>query len=274
MPSLVRIFSDLHFGDRASRLSAPDALAPLFEGADRIVLNGDTLDTRPSPFPDDSVALRDTITEFFARRAPSAVLLTGNHDPDVSPTHALEFADRAVYVTHGDILFDDIVPWGRDAAVLRAAIADGFSSLPPDARDRLEERFTVFRRAAACVPQRHQAEKHGLRYLVGLAADTVWPPTRVLHVLRAWRETPALAAALVARHQLPARFFVMGHTHRLGAVRTPGGLVVVNTGSFCAPSDPGVVDITDTHLVLRRVDRRGGEFRLGAALAAFSLARS
>lgn len=273
MPTpITRIFSDLHYGDRASALTSLDAIEPLFEGATDIVLNGDTLDTRPSRNPAATVELRAHVQQFFRQRAPAAVWLTGNHDPDISSEHALELAGRAVFVTHGDILFEDLVPWGRDATVLAKHVADELAALTPEARTQLEELLPAYRRAAGAIPQRHQSERNRLKYAVSFAADTFWPPLRILRVLRAWRETPARAAALLERHQLPAKFFVMGHTHRLGATTTANGVVVLNTGAFCPPCGGAVVDVTADRLSLRTVERRRGEYRLSTTVAEFELA--
>ena len=64
----------------------------------------------------------------------------------------------------------------------------------------------------------------------------------------------------------------MGHTHRLGFVRTPSGLIVLNTGAFCPPGGPGLVEIRDGRLTLQRIESRGGEYRIGERLAEFALA--
>jgi len=130
------------------------------------------------------------------------------------------------------------------------------------------------RRAAAKIPQRHQSERNRFKYALSFFADTVWPPTRILRVLKAWQEVPSRATALLKRHNLPARFFVMGHTHRLGITPTRDGILIINTGSFCPPTSPGVVDITSDRIVLRSVIRRSNEFRLGPAIAEFALARA
>jgi predicted phosphodiesterase len=270
---ITRILSDLHYGDRASALPSLPALSPLFEGAAQIILNGDTLDTRPSRFPNATKALRATVAEFFLSHSPPVTFLTGNHDPDISARHAVELAEREVYVTHGDILFENLVPWGRDAALLRKRVTEELAALSPDARERLDEKYSAYRRAAASIPQRHQSERHTLKYAVGFAADTIWPPLRILRVLKAWRETPARAATLLAHHHLPAKFFVMGHTHRLGFKSAPNGLVVINTGSFCPPCDGAVVDVTTDRLALRQIERRRREYRIGGTLAEFALAR-
>ncbi|MBC7369402.1 MAG: hypothetical protein H7343_21760, partial [Undibacterium sp.] len=41
VPGLTRILSDLHYGDRASRLLSLGQLRPLLDGPDHVVLNGD-----------------------------------------------------------------------------------------------------------------------------------------------------------------------------------------------------------------------------------------
>ena len=271
---VIRIFSDLHYGDRVSNLRSLADLRPLFEGASEIILNGDTVDTRPSRHPGFTLESRKAVVDFFTHQAPTTTWLTGNHDPDISEHHAVELRDRRVYVTHGDILFENLVPWGRDATVLGDRITAELARCPATRRDQLAERFIATRRAAATIPQRHQSERNALKYAIGFAADTIWPPLRILHVLRAWKETPNRATTLLKRHQLPAQVFVMGHTHRLGITRGPNGLIVINTGSFCPPSTGGVVDISETHIRLRVVVRQGREFRLGQTIAEFALARA
>lgn len=273
MPSdVIRILSDLHFGDRGSRIRSLPSLAPLFEGAGSLVLNGDTIDTRPGPVPAVTTALRAEALEFFARSAPPTTILTGNHDPDLTDRHTLELAAGRIFVTHGDIIFDDLVPWGQDAPFVRQRLADELATLPAAARDQLEPRLAVYRRVAASIPQRHQSERNGLKYAMGYLADTVWPPNRVLRVLRAWRRAPRLTAELTRRHRPAARFAIIGHIHHPGFWRMPDGLVVLNTGAFCAPLNACVIDVHPERVVLRRTVRRGDEFHLGQTVAEFALA--
>lgn len=270
---LIRVFSDLHYGDRASALSSLPALRPLLDGPAHIILNGDTLDTRLGGNVSGTMAARNAVTDFLHQQAPRTTWLTGNHDPDISDQHAVELCGRRVYVTHGDILFENLVPWGRDAAALSERVAAELAQLSSVERGQLDKLFAASRRAAASIRQRHQSERNPLKYALGFAADTVWPPTRILHVLKAWRETPERAEGLLKRHQLPAQIFIMGHTHRLGVTRSPNGTTVINTGSFCPPCAGGVVDVTATHVRLRSITRRAGEFQLGDTIAEFALAQ-
>jgi predicted phosphodiesterase len=278
---VLRIFSDLHLGDRGCRVRTPEQLAPLFDGADALVLNGDSLDTRPGPvhLPDAAVAAVNANTaaqragflHFLAQHAPPTTVLTGNHDPDISAQHTLDLANGRIFATHGDVFFDDIVPWSRDVPLMRRLLAREFAALAPAERKQLEHRLAAFRRVCASVPQRHHSERNPFRYTFGVLADIAWP-TRTLAVLRAWRQTPALAAEFLRTHRPHARFLLMGHTHRPGIVQTPGGLTIINTGSFCAPANPCAVDLTAEKLTLRRIVSQGGRFRFGQTLATFALA--
>ena len=46
---------------------------------------------------------REAFLEFIAPYRERLTLLTGNHDPDISPHHHLELAGGRVLVTHGDV---------------------------------------------------------------------------------------------------------------------------------------------------------------------------
>lgn len=90
--------------------------------------------------------------------------LTGNHDPDISSCHTLELAASRVLITHGDILFDNIVPWGRDATLIGQRIDAERRALSPSELGNLAQRFALWRRVAASIAQRHQSEQHGFKY--------------------------------------------------------------------------------------------------------------
>ncbi len=63
---VIRILSDLHYGDRGSRIRTLSSLTPLFEGAGSLVLNGDTLDcSSRAPIRPGTAALRSGGAGFF-----------------------------------------------------------------------------------------------------------------------------------------------------------------------------------------------------------------
>jgi len=269
---LIRIFSDIHFGDRASRVDRLAQLRPLLDGVDHAILNGDSLDTRPGPSPGHTAACRSEVQAFFPAVCAQATFLTGNHDADFSPHHALDLAGGDVFVVHGDVFFDNIVPWSQDVPLIERRIAAELEGLPVSLHHDFDQRLALFRRVAASIPQRHQSERNRLKYAWHYLADTVWPPLRMLRVFQAWRHAPSQAAAMTKRHRPAARFVIAGHTHRPGIWPDAHGITVINTGSFCPPLGGAVVDLTSEQLIVRQVKFFRGEFQVGATLAAFPLA--
>ncbi len=267
----IRIISDLHYADKASRIGSLAQLDPLMEGASALILNGDTLDTRSSKHPHRVAEARREVRDYFASAPVPVTFLTGNHDPDISPEHAVELAEGRVLVTHGDVLFESIVPWSRDAKVIRAKIVAALAALPGDGSSLFEGRLGAFRSVAATIPQLHQSERNPFRYVARLAGETVWPPQRVFTILRAWREAPGRAAALARRHRPKARFIVIGHTHRPGVWQTASGVVVVNTGSFCRPFGAMATEVTADRVRIRNITQRRGAFHPGSKVAEFPL---
>lgn len=272
--TITRIISDLHFGEHACRVGRLGQLRPLLAGVDHLVVNGDALDTRPGPRPDHTAERIAEVRAFFPGEVAATTFLTGNHDADFSDRHCLDLARGAVFVTHGDIFFDDIVPWSQDAPHIRRALAAEFDAGPAHLRHDLAHRYAVFRRVAARVPQRHQSETNRFKYALHYLVDTVWPPLRIARVVNTWRIGPRLAMELTRRHRPQARFVISGHTHRPGIWHGPHGVVAINTGSFCPPLRGQCVDVTDTKLTVRPLEYRGGDVHAGAPIAEFPLAES
>lgn len=270
-PVSLRILSDIHFGDRASVVDTLESLLPLLDGAERIVLNGDTLDTRRGGNRARTERLRSEVESFFANQPVPVTLLSGNHDPDIGATHLLDLAEGRLLLTHGDIVFDDIVPWSREVEQVRVLLGEELARLGPRENAPLEALLAAYRRASERLPQRHQGESNPLKHALGYLKDTVWPPQRIARILRVWSRTPGLADALLARHRPNARFLVMGHTHRAGVWTLPRGTTVINTGSYCHPFGPAAVDLEGDSLCFRPVVRRKGEFRLARNARRLSL---
>jgi predicted phosphodiesterase len=267
----TRIISDLHYGEHASRVRSLSQLRPLLEDPAAVVVNGDAMDSRPGPDPLFTARCRAEVRNYFEVACRHATFVTGNHDPDFSQSHHLDLAEGGVLVTHGDILFDDIVPWSVDAPVLRARIREALASLPQGASLSLEEKLQVFRNVAASIPQRHQAEQHGITYALKMAGDSVWPPWRLMRVIKAWYQLPRRGAALTRLHRPKARFCVLGHTHHVGVWRAANGVVVVNTGALCFPFHAFAVDVSRGRLVVRTIVTRGDEFQIGRKIVEFRL---
>lgn len=270
---VTRILSDLHYGDRSSRVRSLAMLRPLLAGADRVVFNGDSLETRSGPPPDAMPERRRQFLEFFQRDVPRGVLLTGNHDATISDRHFLDLLHGVVFVTHGEILFEDLVPWSGDQPEIGVLYRQQLAALSPAERERLEARLLASKRACAQLSPLREPQPRGPWRRAVHTACKFWPPRRTLAMFRAWRELPDRVAGVARCHRPQARFVVVGHTH-LPGVWTRQNVVVLNTGSFCPPFGAYVVDVSPEQIVVRRVRRRDGCFQLGRVVASFALAPS
>ena len=268
---IIRIVSDVHYAERESRVLSLAQLRPLLEGAASFVFNGDTLDTRQGKHPHRTAERRREVLEFAGSAGTPVTFLTGNHDPDLSRQHAMELAGGQILVTHGDVLFDTIVPWATDAEAIRTKVVRALAAEPGDGAPGLEFRLNAFRSVAASISRHYPPDEGRLSHAFRLAGDTVWPPHKALRILRAWREAPGRAAAFAAEHRPSARFILIGHTHRPGVWQTESGITVVNTGSFCRPFGAMLAEVTPGALRIRRVKRRRGEFHPGPTVAEFAL---
>ena len=170
-----------------------------------------------------------------------------------------------MFVTHGDILFHGLSPWGNEAALLRAAHTRELEALGN--RSDLPSQFLAMRRAALVLEDMgetvHRLRKPGL---VRAMAHHLWPPWRPFHILSGWARTPFLAGAFAARHAPQAQVIVIGHTHFSGVWRI-GKRVVINTGGFVPFSRPLAVDLEEETLSIREVVAKGEAFQLGREVA-------
>ncbi|HEY3758102.1 MAG TPA: hypothetical protein VGL42_18250 [Opitutaceae bacterium] len=267
---VIRIFSDLHYGDRSTRIARPADLAPLADGAKAWIINGDSLDTRQGPHPDYNAQILGELTGFLRGLQIPVTQLTGNHDPDISAVHQLDLAGGEVFLTHGDILYPSVIPWSIDAERIGAMIAAELSTRC-NRPLTLSERLDVYRTVGRKVSQRHHSERNALIYLLFLTKDLLSPPWRSLRMLEAWRTYPRLVWNLAEQHRLSAKYILTGHSHWSGIWRRPGGPTIINTGAFCRPFRPRVVDLHSDRLVVRLVEMRGREFYPGPVVAELRL---
>lgn len=254
---MIAIVSDLHLGLGAA--PRPRELVPALAGASEVILNGDAAETAS---PTLAAAAEDALADLAARlRAAGATVLRieGNHDPGTGELHA-ERAGGTVLVTHGHAFHPTIVPWSPYAKAMGAAFREAWeaaSSIPEP------ERTLRAARAAAVVERRREHARAPLAALARMTAR----PWLVPLVVGYWRIYPELAvrfaerAAAGGRRGAPAaRIVVAGHSHRAGAWRVRGTLVL-NTGSFTFPGQPNVVSVDGETVSITPLVRRRGEWR-------------
>lgn len=251
---MLRILSDLHFRDSSSRLRQLDDLAPLLEGVDELWLNGDTCDNQTGLDPAAVTAMR----EFFLRHVPRVSFITGNHDPDLSDVHWRHTADRRLWAVHGDVFFDDIVPWSRIRPVLLARIADARRQRPELDVETLAGRSALFRSVCTGLSRECDPERSDLPYRLRRLFTEFFPPRQPWAMVQAWRTLPDRVAH---RHRdwFPgARVVVTGHIH-FPRTWPRSDVVVINAGSFSRPLGARCVDVVENEVRVRQIaaDRAG-----------------
>ncbi len=255
---MLRILSDLHFRDAATRLRRLEDLEPLLAGVQELWLNGDTCDNQTG-LPAEQV---EAIRRFFRTRVPTVRFLTGNHDPDISDTHWCATPDGRLCATHGDAFFRCAVPWSRRRPVLEARIRAAMAAHPDLDDNTLDGRLALHRLACTGLPRECDPEAtshlHRLRRLV----TEFWPPRQPLAMLDAWRSLPDRVAAVAPGWFPRAQVVVTGHVHYPKLWRR-GGLTVVNTGAFTGPLGAFVVDRVADHIAVRRLKLRRGLWQAG-----------
>ncbi|HEY0943990.1 MAG TPA: metallophosphoesterase [Opitutaceae bacterium] len=265
---MLRILSDLHLYDAATRVRDLTQLEPLLAGVRTLVINGDSCDTCHGTTPAQVAALQ----RFFRERVPDVIFITGNHDPDISDTHELMLAGGRLWLAHGDVCFDDIAPWSRNQPELWRHVQQQLQANPSADYREIAIRHRIARAAARAVGREFNPSEIAFSAKLARTWRTFFPPRQPLAMLRAWRELPARAAALAVAQRPSARLVVTGHIHYPGVWTTPTGPTVVNTGSFCRPLGGCAVDLLDDVVQVRRIVARDGQFHPGRAVAEIPLA--
>ncbi len=258
------ILSDLHLGKGPCHALA---LLPLLEGTARLVLNGDSAEIHLPGAKETARRELDRLRGECLRRSIELELIEGNHDLGIAERKHLLLASGRVLVTHGDVFEPCVAPWAPWARSAHEAVAKVLREMPPTERDSLEACVAAARAAAACEwADPELARRHAS------ALALCMRPVAVAQVIRYWRRFPRLAAAFSRRHFPQAQAVVCGHSHRPGAWRVDGR-VVLNTGHFEFPARPCAVRLDGEAVELRGLRRRGGVYEpLPAPIVRFTLA--
>jgi predicted phosphodiesterase len=257
MTSRTLILSDLHLGRPHQSALSAEALRPLWQGCQRLIINGDVAEVHhPTHW---AIAARHVLRLFDLCEADNVelTLLSGNHDPFITDLRHLHLADGSIFVTHGDVLHPAVAPWSPRAAQMRRRHDQALATFPPEARDSLQARLTASQHAS-------QADLDYLQIQVKRSplSSMLHRPWAVLQVLWYWRRFPRIAAKFVAEHAPLARFAVLGHTH-LPGIWNVGGRIIINTGSYGFPGKPWAVMVEDDQgraLSVLRIEGRGAEY--------------
>jgi UDP-2,3-diacylglucosamine pyrophosphatase LpxH len=265
----ILILSDFHLGHAASRL--PEHLAGLARiagGYDQVVVNGDAVnaleceDDRPAAEP----FLRQ-LNEALSSRAGAPMLITGNHDPAVSPVHYVYYEESQLLVFHGDFIVDNPAPWLRKGGEFQGAFRRKLDALGKGLD--FAARAELFRKLQSEL----QVERYAIQECRGRFRYVVRqfiPPTRPFTILRYVLSAPGWAADLASRFGRPVRRVAFGHTHRAGRW-TKRGMDVYNTGSYMPCSEPYALEIEGEEVrmtpVRNLLERKAAAVSIPASLA-------
>jgi predicted phosphodiesterase len=263
------IISDLHLGHRASQIRDPEELVPILKEARSVIFNGDTVEMRTA----DDRAVGRHMAAVVARLCHSigcrAIFINGNHDPSVSKIDHLDLMDGRILVTHGDILFLGVAPWSRQALAYRKIHLRALAQLGPDDLMSFEKRLLATKRTSIKLQlMERPVTKNSVAPELRVLMQQFWPPHRPFMILRAWLQTPTLAARLCDLFRPNARYVTVGHTHYPGVWRR-GQVTVINTGSYVLHFGALAMILDGDSVEIRKVQRQKEGFALGKRIARF-----
>lgn len=243
------ILSDTHLAGNGQGAGSADALRPLWQGADELILNGDTAElshpTQRAGAAREVMRIQDLCEEDGVR----LTFLSGNHDPLITDRRFLRLCSGEVFLTHGDMLHPAISPWTSYAKQLKELHQDALSHLD------LMDRAQLDHQAMAAAHASHMKWEHIAEHeppKLGPIAKKIDIAGKVTRVLWFWHRLPKLAARFAQRYAPEARFFIFGHIHRAGVWHF-GEQTIINTGSYHCPRRPHAIVIDDQQLAMHRV---------------------
>ena len=268
---VIRVFSDLHLGHPGCRIVSVEQLRPLFEGASHVVFNGDTSEQRHRRLIEKGKFLFGQLKSLLHELGIEATFLTGNHDPEVSPIHAIDLAGGSVFVCHGDAMFRHLSPWSPK---IRKIIPEMESIRATYGENRLEKDLdAVLDCASRCrslSPGYENEFRRGPLKHLRTAVRFAWPPHRPAYILSTWLTAPGAAHQFVERYRPQSSVFLFGHTHWPG-IWKKDDRTVINTGGFLSMLPARAVEIRGDTLNCLRIEESASGFRIGDAVASIAL---
>ncbi len=258
-PEPVRVVSDLHLGHPGSRIAAAAELRPLLEGAGTVLFNGDTREMLAKNYLSKGEALFAELRSLIEELGVEAHFMRGNHDPDISDVHHIDLHGRDVLITHGDVLFPEISPWGvSNRSELRQILAQAERLENEDeGKDDFESRLRRANQVCRFNAVFDKETKPGLLGHFHTVHNVVWPPRKLFSLLKCWFGTHGLAADFCAQYRPEARVMVFGHTH-LPGIWELGGRTFINTGGYISWGGALMVELEGSELRVFAVRKRGG----------------
>ncbi|MFK7788662.1 MAG: metallophosphoesterase family protein [Phycisphaeraceae bacterium] len=243
------ILSDTHLAGNGQGAGSADALRPLWQGADELVLNGDIAELSHPTLRAGAAREVMRIQDLCEEDGVRLTYLSGNHDPLITDRRFLRLCSGEVFLTHGDMLHPAISPWTSYAKQLRELHDDALSQLDLMDRAQLDQQAMAVAHASN-LKWDHLAEHEPPT--LGKFAKRIDQAGKVAKVLWFWHRLPKMAARFAQRYAPDARFFIFGHIHRAGVWQF-GSQTIINTGAYHYPRRPHAVVLDDQTLTMHRI---------------------
>jgi UDP-2,3-diacylglucosamine pyrophosphatase LpxH len=263
---LTRVFSDLHLGHPASTIRDVAELFPLFANCQRVILNGDTVETCSGALAEVSLERLGTLLARMRDKSIEAVVLPGNHDPDRDGPTLLELDEGELAVTHGDICFRYGSPWSPWVPKVKGKLDAAEAAAGGFAMARTVEARAALAKAYARAFHPRPRKFTGFLGKLETISHAAWPPSTPLSILDIWKNGPERVAKWMEEFTPRAKVLVMGHTHRAGMWHRRGRWVV-NTGAFHPFTRPHFVEWERGRMRLVEIEHRHGAFQPGRTVA-------
>ncbi|MEM9111020.1 MAG: metallophosphoesterase family protein [Planctomycetota bacterium] len=261
MPQKTLILSDTHLG-RPNSVTA-DALRPVWQGVDELVINGDAAEVQVPWLRGQAVRELDRLEALARADGARLTLISGNHDAYLTDRRCLQLANQQILVMHGDALHPAVAPWTRYAKSLKQRTE---SELAKKQHTDLAARLDIAQHVGHSEFLRDyvlsKAGEHTVRRLLAR-------PIEIPKVLWYWRQEALMGQRFLEQYASKARYLIVGHSHRAGIWRR-GGRVIINTGAFMFPGRPWCALVENGRITVHRIKRtREGYQRQDQPIAAF-----
>jgi len=248
------VISDTHLGRPAhGRLGKVTAqrLRPLWEGCDRVVINGDVAELQMRPYRAEAARQVEALQALCDQDGVELVLISGNHDAMLSDRRHALMAGGRVLVTHGDAMHPAIAPWCKSAAAMSRQTHEALAQMSEvDLRSRLAVAQHVAHRDFL---EPHTSEgHHGMFWML-------MRPHKIAMLLHYWWAVPKMASCFASEFAPRAEVVLFGHSHREGVWQRQGR-TIINTGSFGFPGKPWAVLVEGRRVSVHCIRRQGQAF--------------
>jgi predicted phosphodiesterase len=249
------IISDTHFGAGRRAAKSVHAVRPLWQGADRLIINGDVAELHHGEEWKRGVAAVRELREACGEDGVQLVSLTGNHDAFLTDLRHLSIEDGRVFMTHGDALHPWVSPWSVASRFLRDGYEQAVRTRGRAALNDVDQYMNMIMHIGH---DEWSSDTSGRGTTVLTMACQPWLPARLLHY---WLTQHRMAWRLADRFAPEAKFVLTGHSHR-PEVKRYRGRVMINTGGFGFPFYPLAVTIEQGRLEVCRIKEAGGVYGL------------